>query len=77
MKRVMPIFLRITNGMIFVSVATDSEISVWINDEQVIDCEVEGRKVAMRYGEIEMSVPLGICTYATTGVIREVFLKEI
>ena len=57
--------------------ATDSEISVWINDEQVIDCEVEGRKVAMRYGEIEMSVPLGICTYATTGVIREVFLKEI
>lgn len=57
--------------------ATDSEISVWINDEQVIDCEVEGRKVAMRYGEIEMSVPLGISTYATTGVIREVFLKEI
>lgn len=57
--------------------ATDSEISVWINDEQVIDCEVEGRKVAMRYGEIEMSVPLGICTYATTGVIREVFFKEI
>ena len=56
---------------------TDSEIRVWINDEQVIDCEVEGRKVAMRFGEIEMSVPLGICTYATTGVIREVFLKRI
>ena len=50
---------------------------VWINEEQVIDCEVEGRKVAMRFGEIEMSVPLGICTYATTGVIREVFLKRI
>jgi hypothetical protein len=56
---------------------TDSEISVWIDEEQVIDCEVEGRKVAMRFGEIEMSVPLGICTYATTGVIREVFLKKI
>jgi hypothetical protein len=56
---------------------TDSEISVWIDDEQVIDCEVEGRKVAMRFGEIEMSVPLGICTYATTGVIREVLLKRI
>jgi hypothetical protein len=56
---------------------TDSEIYVWINDEQVIDCEVEGRKVAMRFGEIEMSVPLGICTYATTGVIREVLLKKL
>ena len=56
---------------------TDSEISVWIDNEQVIDCEVEGRKVAMRFGEIEMSVPLGICTYANTGVIREVLLKRI
>ncbi len=56
---------------------TDSEILVWIDDEMVIDCEVEGRKVAMRFGEIEMSVPLGICTYATTGVIREVLLRQI
>ena len=58
-------------------VVTGSEIFVWIDDEQVIDCEVEGRKVAMRFGEIEMSVPLGITTYATTGVIREVFLIKI
>jgi hypothetical protein len=50
---------------------------VWIDNNQVIDCEVEGRKVGMRFGEIEMSVPLGLCTYATTGVIREVFLKNI
>ena len=56
---------------------TDSEIYVWIDEEQVIDCEVAGRKVAMRFGEIEMSVPLGICTYATTGVIREVLLKKL
>jgi hypothetical protein len=56
---------------------TESELMVWIDNNQVIDCEVEGRKVGMRFGEIEMSVPLGLCTYATTGVIREVFLKNI
>ena len=56
---------------------TESELMVWIDDEQVIDCEVEGRKIGMRFGEIEMSVPLGLCTYATTGVIRDVFLKKI
>ncbi len=56
---------------------TESELTVWIDNEEVIDCEVEGRKVGMRFGEIEMSVPLGICTYATTGVIREVYLKKI
>jgi hypothetical protein len=38
---------------------TDSEITVWIDEKEVIDCEVTGRKVAMRFGEIEMSVPLG------------------
>jgi len=31
----------------------------------------------MRYGEIEMSVPLGICTYATTGEIRDLQLKTL
>ena len=56
---------------------TESELTVWLDNEEVIDCEVEGRKVGMRFGEIEMSVPLGICTYATTGVIREVYLKKI
>ena len=41
------------------------------------DVEVEGRKVGMRFGEIEMSVPLGITTFATTGVLRDVILKRL
>ena len=48
---------------------TDSEFTVWIDGKSVIDCEVEGRKVGMTR-EIEMSVPLGVCTFATTGVLR-------
>ena len=51
---------------------TGSEFTVWIDEEQVIDCEVEGRGVGMRMGEIEMSVPLGLCTFATSAKIREV-----
>lgn len=56
---------------------TDSEISVWIDDKEVIDCEVTGRKVAMRFGEIEMSIPLGITTFATTGKFGKIVLNEI
>ena len=41
---------------------TQSEITVWIDGKSVIDCEVEGRRVGMRPGEIEMSVPLGLST---------------
>ena len=56
---------------------TDSEFTVWIDGKSVIDCEVEGRRVGMRHGEIEMSVPLGICTFATTGVLKNIKLRKI
>ncbi|NBQ02970.1 MAG: DUF1080 domain-containing protein, partial [Opitutae bacterium] len=48
-----------------------------IDGKSVIDCEVEGRKVSMRPGEIEMTVPLGICTFATTGVLKSIYLKKL
>ena len=56
---------------------TETKLQVWLDDKMVIDCDVEGRKVSMRFGEIEMSVPFGICTYATTGVIREVSIRKL
>ncbi len=56
---------------------TDEEFTVWIDNESVIDCEVVGRKVSMRSGEIEMSVPLGITTFATTGKFKNISLKKI
>ena len=56
---------------------TEAKLQVWLNDKMVIDTDVEGRKVSMRFGEIEMSVPFGICTYATTGVIRDISIKKL
>ena len=56
---------------------TQAELLVWIDEEMVIDCEVEGREVSMRFGEIEMSTPLGITTYATTGEFKKIFLRKI
>ena len=56
---------------------TEKDLKVWLDEQMVIDCEVEDRKVGMRFGEIEMSVPLGITTYATTGKFRKVFLKPL
>ena len=56
---------------------TEAKLQVWLDDKMVIDSDVEGRKVSMRFGEIEMSVPFGICTYATTGVIREVSIRKL
>ena len=56
---------------------TEAKLQVWLDDKMVIDSDVEGRKVSMRFGEIEMSVPFGICTYATTGVLRNIKIKKL
>ena len=56
---------------------TEEKLQVWLDRKMVIDSDVEGRKVSMRFGEIEMSVPFGICTYATTGVIRDISIKKL
>ncbi len=56
---------------------TEEKLQVWLDDKMVIDSDVEGRKVSMRFGEIEMSVPFGICTYATTGVIRDIKIQKL
>ena len=50
------------------------------SDLQEIDPEInitlDGKKLSMRPGEIEMSIPLGITTYATTGEFRKLKLKK-
>ena len=53
----------------------EEKILVWIDGEIVIDYEVDGHKVAMRFGEIEISVPFGFSTYATTGVIKNIEMR--
>ncbi len=53
-----------------------SKILVWIDQEKVIDCDLDGKKLSMRPGEIEMSIPLGITTYATTGEFRKFKLRK-
>ena len=57
-------------------VLTD-RIKLWINDKQQINVSLENRKVSMRAGEIEQSVPLGIATWMTAGEIRNMILEEL
>jgi len=56
---------------------TKAKLEAWIDEKQIIDVEVEDRKISMRTGEIEMSAPLGIATYSTTGVIRNIRYRKL
>ena len=50
---------------------TDERILAWIDDELYIDVALEGREISLRWGEIELSAPFGVATYATTGALRK------
>lgn len=56
---------------------TPENLSVWIDDKQVVDQEIKGRKVGLRPGPIESYQPLAISTYNTSAAIRQVRLRKL
>ncbi|MDO8538796.1 MAG: DUF1080 domain-containing protein [Opitutaceae bacterium] len=56
---------------------TAEKIEAWIDAQQVVDLEHKDRKITMRPGDIEKSVPLGIATYQTRSAVRDIKLRRL
>ena len=56
---------------------TPKEIHVWIDDKEVINTDIEGKKLSLRPGPIESYAPLSFTTYQTTASIKNVKLTSI
>ena len=55
---------------------TDDKIEAWLDDRKIVDLETTGLKITMRPGEIELSQPLGLATWKTTGALRNISLRR-
>jgi hypothetical protein len=51
---------------------TLKRIQAWIDDQQVINVNIEGRSIALRFGEMKLSAPLGFASYNTEGAVRKI-----
>lgn len=51
---------------------TAERITGWIDDRQIVDVIIAGRKVGLRYGEIKLSAPFGFASYSTVGAVRKI-----
>jgi hypothetical protein len=51
---------------------TDARIRAWIDERPIINVEIAGRTVGLRYGEIKLSAPFGFASYNTTGALRKI-----
>lgn len=56
---------------------TAKKLEAWIGVQKMVDVELEGRRVTVRPGEIELNQPCGIATYQTSGAIRDVRVRKL
>ncbi len=56
---------------------TENRIEGWIDNEKLINVVTKDRKVSLRPGEIEMSKPMGIASWQSTGVLREIKIRRV
>lgn len=55
---------------------SDARVECWIDEKHVIDLPRKDRKFGIR-PEVELSKPLGISTWQTTGAIRNIRLRSL
>jgi hypothetical protein len=55
---------------------TDGRIKAWIDDEQVVDCEVGEREVDIRI-EMEACKPFGLAAWNTKAALRNIRLRRL
>ncbi len=55
---------------------TPGRIEAWLDDEELVNIETTGRKIDIR-AEVDLSQPLGIATWQTSGAIRNIRLLRL
>ncbi len=56
---------------------TPKEIKVWLDEKEIINTDIQGKKLGVRPGPIESYLPLSFTTYQTTAAIKNVKLTKI
>jgi len=53
-----------------------NRIQAWLDGEELVNIDITGRHIDIR-PEVELSKPLGIATWRTTGAVRNIQLKKL
>ena len=56
---------------------TPARIQAWIDDRPIVNVEIAGRAIGLRYGEIKLSAPLGLASYNTAGAVRKIEYRAL
>ena len=56
---------------------TEQKIEAWIEQKKVVDVNIVGRKISLRFGDIERSKPFGLASYSTSAAFRGLKLRAV
>ncbi|MCU0783110.1 MAG: DUF1080 domain-containing protein [Verrucomicrobia bacterium] len=56
---------------------TEQKIEAWIEQKKVVNLTSTGRKISQRFGDIELSKPLGIASWMTSAAVREIKIRHV
>ena len=56
---------------------TDDRLEAWIDDSQMVDLDLEDRKISLRPGDIELCVPIGLASFQTRAQYRNISWKNL
>lgn len=55
---------------------TEKKIEAWVDDKQLVDVNIEGKKITTR-NEVDLSMPLGFAAWQSGAEIRKIELREL
>lgn len=55
---------------------TDKKIEAWIDGKQIVDQDLDGKKIGIRF-EVEPSKPFGFACYQTTAALRNIRVRSL
>ena len=56
---------------------TETKIEAWVEQKKVVNVTTTGRKLSLRFGDIELSKPLGITSWDTGAALREIQIRTV
>ncbi len=56
---------------------TPTRLEAWLDDKQIVNADIKGRRISLRYGEISRSRPLGIASFQTKAAYRNIRMRRL
>jgi len=56
---------------------TEQKLEAWIEQKKVVNLNTTGRKLSLRFGEIEMSRPFGLAAWDTSAAFRAIKMRDV